>query len=265
MLVSVTGLELLGAGREAEVFAWDDGRVLRLARPTARAGMIEREALALAAAHAAGAQVPAVYEQVVVDGRPGVVIDRIDGVDLLQRLGRRPWTVRPVGKTLGRQHASLHWVEAPQGLPALREALRQRLQSELVPDDVRRVALERLMGLPDGDRLLHGDFHPANLLRTRDGCVVIDWTNGARGDPSADVARSLLLLGGGDVPDDAPAVVRRLAPFARRLLATGYLRAYARELPLDRELVARWLRVWAAARLAEDIAAERDYLLFQAR
>ena len=263
--MSTGDLELLGAGREAEVFAWDDGRVLRLARDPSDSGMIEREVIALGAAHGAGANVPGVYERVTVDGRPGVVLDRVDGIDLLDWLAARPWAVRSVGRALGAEHAALHRVQAPPGLPELREELRHRLGSSLVPDDVRARTFERLDALPDGDRLLHGDFHPANLLRTADGCVVIDWTNGMSGDPAADVARTILLLGGGKLADGTPVVVRVIAPVARRLLVSGYLRAYARDAPLDRGLVDRWLPVWAAARLAEDIEQEREFLLDRAR
>jgi aminoglycoside phosphotransferase (APT) family kinase protein len=265
VIVSTTELERLGAGREAEVFAWDEGRVLRLARDPLRHGMIEREANALAAAHDAGASVPAVHERVTVDGRPGVVLDRVDGIDLLDWLASRPWAIRSVARTLGAEHAALHRIEAPATLPALRDDLRHRLESPLVPEDVRRRALERLDQLPDGDWLLHGDFHPANLLRTANGCVVIDWTNGTGGDPAADVARTILLAGDGTLPDDAPSVLRLVASFARRLLVAGYLRAYARVAPLDRAVVDRWLPVWAAARLAEDIASERAFLLDRAR
>jgi aminoglycoside phosphotransferase (APT) family kinase protein len=263
--VSTGDLELLGSGREAEVFAWDDGRVLRLARDPSDSDMIEREVIALAAAHAAGASVPGVYERVTVDGRPGVVLDRVDGIDLLDWLAGRPWAVRSVGRTLGAEHAALHRVEAPAGLPDLRDELRHRLGSPLVPDDVGTRALERLDALPHGDRLLHGDFHPANLLRTADGCVVIDWTNGASGDPAADVARTILLMGGGKLADGTPVVVRAIAPVARRLLVSSYLRAYGRESLLDRGLVDRWLPVWAAARLSEDIEQEREFLLDRAR
>jgi hypothetical protein len=94
---------------------------------------------------------------------------------------------------------------------------------------------------------------------------VIDWTNGTGGDPAADVARTILLAGDGTLPDDAPSVLRLVASFARRLLVAGYLRAYARVAPLDRAVVDRWLPVWAAARLAEDIASERAFLLDRAR
>jgi aminoglycoside phosphotransferase (APT) family kinase protein len=263
--VSASDLELLGAGREAEIFAWDHGRVLRLARDASREEMIEREVIALTAAHDAGANVPGVRERVTVDGRPGVILDRVEGVDLLDSLASRPWTVRSVGRTLGVEHAALHRVEAPAGLPDLHDELRHRLGSSLVPEDVRTRALERLAALPAGNRLLHGDFHPANLLRTPDGYVVIDWTNGTSGDPAADVARTILLTGGGKLAEGTPVVVRVLAPVARRVLLAGYLSAYAREALLDRDLVGRWLPVWAAARLSEDIAAERELLLARAR
>jgi aminoglycoside phosphotransferase (APT) family kinase protein len=263
--VRTAQLERLGGGREADVYAWDEGRVVRLARDPSHAVRVEREALALEAARRAGVPVPAVYERLMIDGRPGVVLDRVDGDDLLVWLGRRPWALWPVARTLGRQHAALHRVEAPDGLPPLREELRRRLRSRLVPADVRRLALARLERLPDGDRLCHGDFHPANLLRNGTGYAVIDWTNGSRGHPAADVARTVLLLGGGELPADSPPVVRRLERVARRVLRAGYLRAYGRELPLDEALVRRWRPVCAAARLSEDIEGERAELLAAAR
>jgi Ser/Thr protein kinase RdoA (MazF antagonist) len=262
--VRAADLELLGSGREAEVFAWAEGRVLRLARDPGDGEMIAREAAALAAAHAAGADVPAAYELVTVDGRPGVILDRVDGVDLLDLIERRPWAIPALSQILGREHAALHRVTAPPELPPLREELRHRLGSPLVPGDVRTRTLERLERLPDGDRLLHGDFHPANVLRTDAGCVVIDWTNGSAGDPAADVARTLLLATGGTLPEDASPVLRAIAPFARRLLVRGYLRAYASAAPLDRERAEQWLPVWAAARLAENIEEEREALLARA-
>ena len=170
-----------------------------------------------------------------------------------------------MGKTLGVEHAALHRVEAPAGLPDLHDELRHRLASPLVPEDVRTRALGRLDALPAGDRLLHGDFHPANLLRTADGYVVIDWTNGMSGDPAADVARTILLMGGGKLADGTPVVVRVLAPVARRAARPGYLRAYAREAPLD-----RGPRRPLAPRLGGGASrrghrAEREFLLDRAR
>ena len=59
-------------------------------------------------------------------------------------------------------------------------------------------------------------------------------------------------------------VVRAIAPIAHRALIAGYRRAYARAAPLDPDRVSRWLPVWAAARLSEDIVLEREFLLERA-
>lgn len=259
--IRVSELRPIGKGREAEVFAWGKHRALRLAHETSHAEDVAREARALAAAHRAGAPVPAAYGQVTLEGRPGVVVDRVDGQDLLTVLGRRPWLVFAIGRTCGALHAQLHDVPAPAELPALHDLLRSRLSSDHVPDDVRAAELAALDDLPAGDSLLHGDFHPANVLDGRDGQVVIDWTLGARGDAAGDVARTRLLLLRSVIPEEAPVLLRRLDRFGRRLLWRSYLRGYKQLRPLDQTLVDRWEPVWAAARLAEGIDAERETLL----
>lgn len=254
---SLERLVRVGAGYQAEVFAWDDGRVLRLARRPDQREEVEREVAALVAAGRAGAPVPVVSERVDLDGRPGVVMERLDGEDLLFRLGRKPWLLGEIARVLGRLHAQLHGVHAPAELPPVHVRVRQRLASPLVPDDVRAGALARLEELPEGDLLGHFDFHPANVLPAGDGYKVIDWPNAARADPEADVARTTIILLAASAPKHAPFVVRRLAPLGRRLLWRQYLRAYRRERPLDDELVRRWRRVLAAARLAEERPGER--------
>jgi aminoglycoside phosphotransferase (APT) family kinase protein len=261
-VIRLDGLERLGVGREAEVFALGADRVLRLARRADLAPALDREHAALVAAGHAGAPVPAVFDRVEVEGRPGLVVERLGTRNLLLEIGARPWRVLGIARVLGELHARLHTVVAPDELPPVADLVRARLESPLVPDGVRERALQALDALPRGDRLLHGDFHPANvLLRPASGApVVIDWTGGCRGGPAADVARSELIMRFGAVGPDATAMVRALATVGRRLLVSGYLRSYARnaEVRVDSEA---WTPVIAAARLAEDIEGERDTLL----
>jgi len=156
-------------------------------------------------------------------------------------------------------------VAAPADLPALRDEVRNRLGSELVPADLRDSALARLEDLPDGAQLCHGDFHPGNLLSAGDGYAVIDWTLGARGHPAADVARTRLLIAQAGIPADAPRAVRWLARLGRRILLAAYLRGYSRERSLDVTLVKSWGPVLATLRLADDIPEERAGLLAELR
>jgi aminoglycoside phosphotransferase (APT) family kinase protein len=263
--IRLADLKWLAAGREAEVFAVDDQRVLRLALSASQQGDVDREALVLAAAHEAGAPVPAVHERVTVEGRPGLIVDRLDGDDLLARLSRQPWRAWSVAQTLGREHARIHRVRAPAGLPTLRDQLRRQLGSPLVPGDVRDRSLHLLRELPDGDQLCHCHFHPANLLRRGRGYRVIDWCHATRGDPAADVARTRLLLDAAALPDGTAAMMRALTRVGRRIMSAGYVRAYGHEGRAQREAVTAWTPVLAAARLAEDIEAERPTMLALAR
>ena len=55
--------------------------------------------------------------------------------------------------------------------------------------------LEEINGLPEGDTLLHGDFHPGNVLITTEHCaVVIDFMNVCKGPALYDIARTYFLL-----------------------------------------------------------------------
>jgi aminoglycoside phosphotransferase (APT) family kinase protein len=258
-------MERVGAGREAEIFAWDEGRVLRLARTPFLGRYVDRERAALEAAQGAGAPVPAVYERVDVDGRPGLVLERIEGHDLLTGALRRPWALPLLPGVLARVHSSLHTIEAPTDLPDLRTDIDWRLQSELVPAELAEAARRALERLPAGDRLYHGDFHPGNVLRRRDGYAVIDWRNAARADPAADVARTRLLMVGAWIPGWGPSAAQQVLAPVRLALYAAYRREYGRLRPIARSAVSAWLPVLAAARLAEGISQEQRRLLTIAR
>ncbi len=239
------------------MFAWDDGRILRLLRDANGQGSNARQAAAMEAARCRGVRVPAVYGTTTVMGRPGIIMERIEGTDLLTLMGRRPWMVFGGGRISGEMHARLHEVVVPEGLPPLRTVLEWRIRSVVdLPEELRQFALEALRELPDGDRLCHGDFHPANVLMDGQIPVLIDWSNVTRGEPAADVARTLLILRLGEPPPGTSLTLRVMALAGRRLLIWLYLRSYRRVRSLDMRAVERWRVPVAAARLAEGIREE---------
>jgi aminoglycoside phosphotransferase (APT) family kinase protein len=255
---------LVAQGREAEVFALADGNVMKLWRHAAYEPRLRRETAALAALHDSdrGYPAPRVIDSVTVHGRPGLVMERIDGTDLLSQLGRRPLTVFRAGTVMGDVHAAMHECAAPSELPDLHDELRLRIvDAAALPDDLRARALDVLDTLPNGDRLCHGDLHLGNILGSWSAPMVIDWGDASRGDPVADVARTWLLHRFGEPPPGAPRTIRVLAPVGRRILVERYLRAYRRRRPVDQHRLERWEIVRAAARLGEPIPEERPALL----
>jgi aminoglycoside phosphotransferase (APT) family kinase protein len=260
----LAGHARVGEGREADVFAWDQGTVLRLLRRSSDPTRVEREAAAMRAAADGGVDVPNVYDTTMVEGRPGLIMDRVDGPDLIALMGKRPWSVPRVARIVGRAQARMHDVIAPDDLPSLRELMRTKIDAAVeLPAELAAFALEKLDALADGDRLCHGDFHPGNVLLGRNGPAVIDWTDATRGDPAADLARTRLLLRQGAVPEHMPALIRGLHAFGRGAFFRRYLRAYTREHPIDDDLVDRWEIVRVADRVMEGIDAEQPVLLDQ--
>jgi streptomycin 6-kinase len=143
----------IASGRASEILDLGGGRVLRRFKA---GGSPEREALAMRHALAAGYPVPEVLEV-----RPdALVLERIEGRTMLQTLLLRPWTLPRQAAALATLHLRLHELPAPPGLESA----------------------------GPGDRLLHLDLHPENVILSPRGPVVVDWTNARRGEPALDVA-----------------------------------------------------------------------------
>lgn len=256
------GIERIGEGREAETLAWGEGRVLRLLRDPAHRERLDRERIALQVAGSAGVPVPAVFGEETIDGRPGLIMERIDGPDLMTVLGRRPWLVARVARMLGETHAVMHGATVAEGLPTVHAKLRELItESDLVPERFRCPALARLDTLPAGNSLCHWDFQPANVIASDAGPVVIDWTFAARGDPAADIARTRLILRVGEPSSEGSFAIKRLDGLGRRLLSSIYLRAYRKKRPVDLARVELWEPLVALARLTAGVPAERSRLV----
>jgi aminoglycoside phosphotransferase (APT) family kinase protein len=259
--VSTSDLRRIAEGREAEIFAWGEGEVLRLLRRHDDSGQLPREMAAMEAAARAGVPVPAVREIVEVDGRSGLVMERIIGMDLLTLVGRQPWKLWSIGRATAELHAQLHEVPAPEALRPLREVIRWRLvNSPDVPAEAREKGLAGLEQLPDGDRICHGDFHPGNILAASPRPVIIDWVGAARGDPVADFARTILLGRAAASLPHWSRFEREVFARGRRLLMGAYGRAYRKRTNADLSNFDRWFSVRVAERFADAIPEERETL-----
>jgi aminoglycoside phosphotransferase (APT) family kinase protein len=255
--------KVLGAGRQAEIFGWGEGRALKLYRRAEAERDAQVEAENTRRAHAAGAPVPGVFETVTVEGRPGAVYERLSGPTMLSRLVAQPWRVNGFARQMAEVHAQLHRCPGagltPQAQRVRELALWIEARTDFAPA-LRETLLRAVNALPDGDRLCHGDLHPDNILLTVHGPRVIDWMNAWCGHPLADVARTSVMLRLGDPPPGA--WQRALITLFRSLFHALYLRHY---FQLQLEYKPDELRAWelplAVARLTDGIAEERGRLL----
>ena len=179
---------LVGAGRSADVYAIGADRVLRRYRTPID---VQAEATIMRHLDLAGFPVPKVYD---ADGSD-LIMERLDGRDMLTDLGRRPWRARRHARTLADMHNRLHQVAAPAGWP---------------------------QPLGPGDKVLHLDLHPGNIMLTSRGPVVIDWSNRAAGPAGADVAMAYLIMASSEV-DDPPVLVRPVVSSIRAAVIRHFL------------------------------------------
>jgi aminoglycoside phosphotransferase (APT) family kinase protein len=225
--VQLGGAAVVGKGFCSDVYAWGEGRVLKLFHGRDGGERADREFAATRAVHAAGLPVPAAFEVVKVEGRRGIVFERIEGVSLLGHVQRRPWALFGAVRLLAELHARIHRCAAPAELPTLRERIAARIDAaEGVAAAQRQTARGRLACLPDGTALCHGDFHPGNVLVTPRGPVVIDWSSASRGDPLGDVACTSRLMRTAHLPPWAPATMHLLLRCLRPVMHRAYLKRY---------------------------------------
>lgn len=162
---------ILASGRDSDIFEHAPGLVLRRARD---ARSMETEARVMQYVHAHGFPVPEVDR--VQGGGTELVMERVDGPTMLDDAAAHPWRIGRHARLLAELHERLHDIPAPEWL-------------ERVPDG--------------GDRVLHLDLHPLNVLMSPRGPVVIDWTNAHGGDGLTDVALTWVLLSTARAPGGA--------------------------------------------------------------
>jgi aminoglycoside phosphotransferase (APT) family kinase protein len=187
---------LLASGRDADIFEYGSTQVLRRSR---NGRSMEREARTMEFVYAHGFPVPRV-DEVSADGLE-LIMERIAGQNMIDSLTAAPWKAKRFGRVLAGLHAKLHELVAPEWL-------------DPAPSG-------------HGDRLLHLDLHPLNVMMSPRGPIVIDWTNAVRGDPNTDVALTWALISAGEVPTSG--VTGKLVRLIRARLIRGFIGAFDRD------------------------------------
>ena len=147
---------LLATGRDADVYAYGAGRVLRRYRDGSDATP-EAEVMRHVAAH--GYPVPHVHGA----AGPDLIMERLDGPTMWAAVQGGELAAEPAATMLASLQDRLHRI------PGWSSA-------------------------KTGARVQHLDLHPLNVMLLPSGPVVIDWRNARDGEPQLDVAMSALIL-----------------------------------------------------------------------
>ena len=252
--------EIVGLGRTAEVLSWNKNQVLKLFRDGWSLSSVKWEENVARKIYEAGLPVPTVFGIVELNGRHGIIYERVDGPSMQSLLIAKPDKIEHFADMFAKLHSQMHSVELT-GLPSQRQRLERKIHNaEPLPDNRKNGALRALRKLPDGNVVCHGDFHPDNILMSSRGPVIIDWNDATQGNSHADIARTLLLLQQGDPLQPVDIDKEQISSMRSSFIDT-YLKSYMKTRPIPLEKVELWRLPVTAARLSEGIKQEENRLL----
>ncbi len=134
-------------------------------------------------------------------------------------------------------------------LLSLKNKLVRQIKELDVNEHIKYELSSRLEELPKHNKLCHGDYCPDNIIVTTDkdnnitSITAIDWVHATRGNASADVANTYLML---KLTDEA--------------FAEKYINCFCAKTNTDKRYVNKWMPIVAAARLTKNKPEEKELL-----
>ena len=261
ILRDISACQRIGQGNTAEIFLYGPGTVLKLFRDQFPDSGVLKEWRVTRAVQTVYSRMPKALRLVSCGERSGILYELAEGQDLFRMIGSEPFLLFSTGKKLAEIHTEIHG-KTISGILTVKEKLRQEIGwvGDLSEDEKRKI-MDRLLLLPDGDRLCHFDFHPGNIMVSGGKLLVLDWLTACSGEPAADIARTCLLLKYGEVRN-GDRLSRLILSITKVCIRRSYMRNIRRLSGITRDEIRRWILPAAAARLSEWLTEhERKRLL----
>lgn len=203
------------------------------------------EALNQARVEETGLAIPKVLEVTKTDGKWAIVSEFIEGKTLAQLMEENPDKKDEYLSLFVDIQRSIHKKKAPL-LNKLKEKMHRKISDTTFDATTRYDLHTRLAGMPDHDKVCHGDFNPSNIIITPDGTpYVLDWSHATQGNASADAARTYLLFWlAGEIST-----------------AEAYLKLFCQKSDIAKQYVQKWIPIVAASQTVKGKAEEREFLL----
>lgn len=193
-------MKVLGKGNTAEIIDQGNGKVCKLFYAGYPYNSVELEYNNAKIMQTIGIPVPKVYEIVNIEGRSGIIYEKLEGQSVLEKLlqdGDMNFLVNQM-VDLHKEILKHHTCEVMPYKEFLKLCIGKK--TELNVD-----IYNEIESLPEGDYLCHGDYHPGNVwIDANERVLAIDFMNVCCGPWQYDVARTYVLISEGDVSHELP-------------------------------------------------------------
>ncbi len=193
--ISVSGLKQIGRGMTADVYELDDERVIKVYNdnPVNTLAFIEQERLVSRSVFMHGIPTAIPFDILMADGRVGVVFETIKAKMLFAFLHAHP---ERYDEMIGKEITllwNMHHTEFEKGeLPDMKEKLltiASGILPKLTTEEKWQKFKESVQSIPDRLTMIHGDYHPGNIMVQESGdLVLIDVGDATTGHPVIELA-----------------------------------------------------------------------------
>ena len=254
-------MQLIGKGKSAEVFQYNEGKVLKLFFNDFSINDIKYEYLLMSSINQLNINAPMCYGTISLENRNGLLYEYAKGVSLLSLIIQKPLRVKQYAHLLAREHAKMH-AHTCTTLPSEKERFSKQIErsKERIGHQYNGL-MEQISKVNSETFVYHGDFHPDNILVDNSDISIIDWMNSYSGTRAGDSARTYLMIISPSVPDEFPKALLPMLKILKIKLATTYLNEYQKITGITKKEINSWMKIIAAVRLCDNIPGEEDWLL----
>lgn len=196
--ISTDGCEVIGEGGHGIIYKIGEDTILKVYKDHSPIEIIEKERLYARNAFTNGISTPIVYDVVETKQGFGVIFEMINGMTLGQYLNKHPDKLDEYSEKFSDLLYTLHHTVADSSLyEDFEDMLLERADASIKYISQKDVDIMKkiIKSIPKGNGMIHGDFHPNNVMIDSEGeLVLIDMADIARGNGFYDLGGSYLIM-----------------------------------------------------------------------
>ncbi|WP_438350638.1 phosphotransferase [Paenibacillus sp. FA6] len=259
----------IGEGGCSEVFEWEDsGKIIKLAKHNTDYEAMRREFHNNLIAWDNRLPVARPYELLEIDGRPGIVFERIYGETIMERFLKQVLTPNTSttdtnGEDICITARILNEIHNKSDV-SLPSSQRNNIEHSIrnvgyLSLAEKEAVISILDTLPSKQLLCHGDPNPGNILIKNDGkAVIIDWMNASIGNPEADLAEYIIMITYAILPSYLPNSISEFFDSIREPIINIFMDEYTKLTGITYDEVLPWITPVAARKLSADAISDSE-------
>lgn len=240
----------IAMGSSCEVYEWEgNDKVVKLFHTNTTSEAVQLEYRNSSEAWKSGLQVPQPFEQVIWEGRHGIIFEKVVGETIINRIFEGLNTFQSIDfdeadsdlRIYARALNDIHKATTFDIVTDQKENLKAIIGHPALFTKDEISAIHHYIDLLPGKSLLcHGDTNPGNLI-LRDGKpVMIDWMHAAIGNPAADVAEVCVMIEYAVLPPETPAAVDQFFQASRKVAYDIIIDEYCRLSGVTEDEIRSW-------------------------